>query len=65
MTAEHVALLEKVTAKLGELKDTVEGSLSIRAVGGVHIANELIKLQPVLAELKTAIEADIAAAAGE
>lgn len=61
MTNEDLQKLEVVEAKLEELKTLVMNSLSIRAVGGVHIANELINVLPKLAEVKAAIEADIAA----
>jgi hypothetical protein len=50
--------LVSVQAKLAELRATVEGSLSIRAVGGVYVANELIKLKPVLDELKATLDAN-------
>ena len=60
MTAEQqLAKIEHITAKLTELRKLVEGSLSIRAVGGVHIANEIIALLPELAALKAAAEAEL------
>lgn len=60
MTAEQkLAKIELVTAKLTELRQVVEGSLSIRAVGGVHIANEIIALLPELTALKAAVEAEL------
>lgn len=49
--------LVAVEAKLAELRKTIEGSLSIRAVGGVYVANEIIKLQPVITELKATLNA--------
>lgn len=63
MTNQDLQKLEAIEAKLEELKTLVSNSLSIRAVGGVHIANELINVLPKVAELKAAIEASIAAAA--
>ena len=52
--------LEKAIASLSSIKKEVEGSLSIRAMGGVFIANELIKLVPMLEEVKASLEAPAA-----
>jgi hypothetical protein len=61
LVAADVTKLDEVIEKLDKLRATVEGSLSIRAVGGVVIANELIALKPKLVALKASIEADVAA----
>ena len=60
MTQADVQKLEAIEAKLEEIKDLVMNSNSIRAVGGVVIANDLINLLPKVAQVKAAIVADVA-----
>lgn len=59
MTTTDLEQLKAVQAKLEEIKTLVMGSLSIRAVGGVTIANDLINVLPKLEAVATAIQADI------
>jgi hypothetical protein len=59
MTTVELEKLQEVEVKLAELRGVIEGSLSIRAVGGVYVANEIIKIQPKVKELLTAIQTDI------
>lgn len=60
MTQADVQKLEAIEAKLTEIKELVMNSNSIRAVGGVVIANDLINLLPKVAQVKEAIIADVA-----
>lgn len=56
--------VQQIKAKLEELRSLVEGSLNLQAVGGYHIANEILGLLPKLEALEAAIQADIAEHAG-
>lgn len=44
MTAEQKAVLDAALAKVNELQDTLRDSLPLRAVGGGHVFNELLKV---------------------
>lgn len=44
MTAEEKALLDAQIETVTELKDLIRESLPIRAVGGGHVHNELLKV---------------------
>lgn len=56
--------VQQIKAKLEELRSLVEGSLNLQAVGGYHIANEILGLLPKLEALEAAIQADTAEHAG-
>jgi hypothetical protein len=56
--------LQEIKAKLQELCSLVEGSLNLQAVGGYHIANEILGLLPKIEALETAIQNDINEHAG-
>lgn len=60
MTQEHADVVQEVKEAVEKLRKEVMNSMSLRAVGGAHLANELAKLPAKLDEVKAAIEADIA-----
>lgn len=58
---ELLAVVEMIQAHLQDVRGVVQNSLSLRAVGGDYIINELFAIEPQMESVKEAVEAIIAA----